>query len=622
MRTNFIRTLCIGMLALVCVGARAVDVSEINRTQQEREEGSLFPGQAYTYKGVSMTWQPDKSGATTPTLGNLAFVGRKNRIAVDLKGIDAVHGMYTPSQASVYIDDAMFQIDRSGPKEQVRFTVHSQDHNVSFGPLATAQMGLYVSAVCPVRLDEWRIGISAAPVKYPDGHRYYEVQALNTKTSEDVRVPAVEGTKRKIGRFQIEVIRFSDLARTATISVTAEIDKSLRGADAYIENGKFTGQPAGEFLTELGKRCGFDVEWVPNPSGNPVSIAFAQKWALYPPGWGEEFAGPLSAKQLVERYLDNRSARSRIKDQYDIGYEWKDNTHLRVWAKNYEKYLAQKAENERKAAEYSSEEKQFGAIFDSKYKAETRAYPLAKISPSTAKTLVESELATYCLFPIPDPAGGRAVERGKDFSIASFPRGSRIQGVEIVARKTDEYAIADDKAGAILVCAVPATQGKVQEILARVDGLLAAEKKGANLPPPKRYRLEVILLQSDQGKPTSGTRLSSYGLSEDDVKLFGFDVVSEVGRGVVTLSGERGDTGKALVGLNDTYSAEFEFQDVRSPYLIAKGRLAAKGAEKDAAAKPLLENTLFLEKGKPSVLGLTNLRQALILIVRLHDEPK
>jgi hypothetical protein len=37
--------------------------------------------------------------------------------------------------------------------------------------------------------------------------------------------------------------------------------------------------------------------------------------------------------------------------------------------------------------------------------------------------------------------------------------------------------------------------------------------------------------------------------------------------------------------------------------------------------KGLIENTLYLQDRVPSVLGITNLREGLILVVRLADSP-
>ncbi|HPO09999.1 MAG TPA: hypothetical protein PLZ55_15095, partial [bacterium] len=57
---------------------------------------------------------------------------------------------------------------------------------------------------------------------------------------------------------------------------------------------------------------------------------------------------------------------------------------------------------------------------------------------------------------------------------------------------------------------------------------------------------------------------------------------------------------------------ELEFRDFMEPYLVLTGKL------KDQEGKALLSNSVYLQTGKPSVLGLTNLHQAVILVLRLH----
>jgi hypothetical protein len=69
-----------------------------------------------------------------------------------------------------------------------------------------------------------------------------------------------------------------------------------------------------------------------------------------------------------------------------------------------------------------------------------------------------------------------------------------------------------------------------------------------------------------------------------------------------------------MVSLSSNYSCMLEFQDVREPYLIVRGTLLSKYPD-----TTLLENTIYLESGKPTLLGITNLREALILLVQLRD---
>jgi hypothetical protein len=110
-----------------------------------------------------------------------------------------------------------------------------------------------------------------------------------------------------------------------------------------------------------------------------------------------------------------------------------------------------------------------------------------------------------------------------------------------------------------------------------------------------------------------------YGITPDDLKLFGFTDFSPLGNGLVTLVGEPGTNGRARVMLSSSYSAELEYLDQRDPYIIVRGRLTtAKGTRADDS--PLLENTLYLEKDKPTFLGLTNLKDALVLAVRLRAQ--
>jgi hypothetical protein len=116
-----------------------------------------------------------------------------------------------------------------------------------------------------------------------------------------------------------------------------------------------------------------------------------------------------------------------------------------------------------------------------------------------------------------------------------------------------------------------------------------------------------------------------------------------LGKALVDVLAEAGPSGRALTTLGEEYQCELEFQEERPPYVIIKGRLMenrvnaaldkvrASGlmSEMDyqkeknlnaSASRVLLENSVFLEPGKPALLGVTNLNQALILLLRL-DQP-
>jgi hypothetical protein len=132
-------------------------------------------------------------------------------------------------------------------------------------------------------------------------------------------------------------------------------------------------------------------------------------------------------------------------------------------------------------------------------------------------------------------------------------------------------------------------------------------------PNESTVKLEVRANQAET--PRVAQSGADYGLTADDLKVFGVTSVEEIGRGVVNLVAEPGETGKARLALGAAYAAELQFLDRREPYLVLRGRLAAAGGE----SAPLIENTLYLEKGKPSVLGITNLRDVVLLVARLPD---
>lgn len=125
-----------------------------------------------------------------------------------------------------------------------------------------------------------------------------------------------------------------------------------------------------------------------------------------------------------------------------------------------------------------------------------------------------------------------------------------------------------------------------------------------------------MFMGMDAGRtPSPAKPAEDYGISKEDQKLFGFEKVSEVGRAVVRLSANPGEDGAVRAALSNSYSTELQYRDYRKPYLILRASLEAQKSE-----KPLLENTVHLQPDKPAILGLTNLKEALVLILRLHGQ--
>ena len=465
------------------------------------------------------------------------------------------------------------------------------------------------------------------------------------------------------------------------------------------------------------------MEWVEHP-GHPESIdclkrlprsSYAGSGGFRPLEGGssrERFQGGV-LKDLVIGLL------SRYEE---VNLEWVDATHLRVSPVGYEKIVAYKEEQKRIA------EKNREALeeFEEKYSPVTLVYPLDNITPVTAKALIDRELIAFgfreyrSIREIESP-GFSTLERWTDREDAVA---KKKQDSGWFRRLTIEECVADEKANAVIVTAVPETHERIKALLAEMDGMLAEKERKE---PPRQFRLGVVLLQgleeekseelaptepahkppqdrqdivgepkgldtviesisfesqdireivallSQYGKTsinvagsvpdikvtfniltprtlrevledlaktydlwidyqpgntivrrgnermreekgeTSPSPVEEYGIAPEDLGMFGFTSAKELGKGMVSVAAEKGDEGSAFVSLTESYACEFEFLDFREPYLILKGRMVEQRGD-----KVLLENTLYLEPEKPALLGLTNLREALILLVRLH----
>ena len=744
-------------------------VNEVS-AMELREKWTLWPGESYTFQGVTVIWEvsAEDKEASGP-LGRLKFRGPETTIGnVDSPIVRKVNESgertVTIRRVVLYLDDVVFMVVGrvAGPAANLVFEAMGQTSEMTFS--AAPQSGpAYISSVCPLSLNQWKLSISDKPVKYPDGSELLELTALDSKANTKVTLPLAQGAMRRFGRFNIMVDSVSEPTRTARLKIEAQADKSIRGRDAYVaERLDYPeARTYGEFLDRMAEDYGFEVEWVAFPD-HPESVQFAQDLAFRLRGY------PTRREDVLQDHLEHLVP--------ELAIEWKDPTHLRVSAKDYDQVVARREESARR----SEENKRLEEQFKSDYAPITQLYRLADISAATALALIKSELDTYYLLEsgrfedvyVRHPQG----IRGGYFITSSNERPERIPSQSIRALTT-EHAAADERTNVLIVTAIAGTQRKIGDLIAGWEHIVA-ERVGQGAV--KRYRIEVILLQGGkagekvdtlargtklsfrvkgliedlparegmkvkardvvarldsaeaelqlrrcevelsrameqlelarrehdmiralhkQGQtpvsdlneadaslaaaeaqvemaqidtervrrqldhytlraPASGTvesvpvsahetvetgqvvatlipdettgtkvataqdrfdpKLASrFGITQEDLDLFGFDAVAQLGKGVVTLSGERGDMGRVLVSLTEAYRCELEFQDVRPPYVIVRGRL--REAQSD---KPLLENTLFLEKDKPSLLGLTNLRQALILVLRLHDMPQ
>jgi len=717
-------------------------VSVPEASQAQWEEINLWPGESYRYRDVGVTWRITAPG----TKGELTFRGPKTKI----------ENIPLPEESLfAYLDGvAFYGLHPTEGGRRLIFRVREQSDRIPLTAAPWKEDVLFVSSFSPVLLGSWKLSVSKDAVEYPDGAQYLQLLAQDQASNTQVSLPATRKAYRKFGRFTVSVNEVCPPTKTVVLWVQADADTSIKGADAYVERFGFVSDEQGrmetyaEFFDRISAKYGFKVEWGEFPPGHPDSIEYAKK--LSP-------TGTSSSNGILRDVLaDKLAVTERSYPHQALALEWKDPYHLRVWAKNYDQVLAQRKDWE----EQQREREQAKARFEEEYQLQTRVFPLKSITPSTANALVDNVITDYVLI-------GTEVYTRDEAERKWPPRqdGTRPYSIEA---EVQEQAYADERSGSLIVTAVPKTMQKIEQILARVDGLLAEEKQSK--PVPKQYRVEAILLQGqgtntgrmalsfpvsgrlaelnvspgtkvkagdgvvrldteereltlqalkaqleqkqaaldharktlertrqafESGRmpsvdlenaglavktaeaeqkrteveyqqaarqlsqctltaPVSGTiteiaqtlgasvaagqtvavlqpeppsegaaresasaapLAAQYGISPEDLQMFEIASLRELGKGAVTLAAERGEAGRVKVSLTDRYACELEFQDVREPYLVVRGRLLDS-----EAAKTLLENTLYLEQDKPSLLGLTNLREALILVVRLTGE--
>jgi len=708
---------------------------------------TLWPGESQTYQGVTITWTvPESPKNAIEAAGWLNIQGPQRKMekvpfALRMRQDDVSRPNWHDLFA--YLDGVNFfvefrQIVDNSPdiSQGIKVAASQQSDRFSFSGNAYNNQTVYLSEINPVTLDSWRVGLSAKPVRFPDGSEFHQIIAKDTKTGETVTFPAYRGATRQFGRFTFYVSQFCEETLTAVGGMNVARDPSIRGKDAYVD--RFTtnrNETIGDFLDRCAKDYGFEVTWKERPEGLPESIEYARNRYVQERDFGNGILEELMGYSLG-------------KQPRSVELEWIDSTHLVVYPKDYDKVLnmARQDEQNRLAREQAEQS------FKTDYTLETRVYRLQSITSDTAKALVDPILDEYS-------RGGDKIYNREQKAAAQ----ASSQAGFAVDESVMETAVADAKSGALIVSAIPATHARIQEILARTDRIISQqpETKGA----PKVYRIESTLLQGQgsqvitlsnelpytnkviqaaeagarvkegdlviqfdpgtaqqnltfaqkkrqtmeellqnaqqelseaeqrakagvvsqsevrqakakvseveiqleaakaeeqvadknlQGMkittpvsgvvqsvrilpsqsvasrnpimtivpdetataPSEGTLqlLKRAGLSIEDLQPFGLTQVWEVGSGSFSLFGERSEVGKALAALGPHYQCALEFHDYREPYLVARGRLIEVGS-----GTILLENTLFLEPGKPSVLGLTNLRDALILVLRMED---
>ncbi len=592
-------------------------------TFNEMEQFTLRPGETFTFEEIKITYsQIPEEEKSEDILGYLSLKGPKT--SVNKIGIINPHTTYLDIYNRDYpncicIDNYFFQIlyhTQLGNCLEIRVIQLPERFDYpAHWKTGGRDAYLPVTAHQPVQLSEWVFRILDEPQTSQDG-AYLLLSVKNIETGEESLTNVKRGAKRTFGRYYMELMVGHMVLETKSAYFMVQInrDTRIRGGDTYVEDLYYDeSMTHGDYLDLLGEKYNFKVEWRPFP-GYPESIELYKNEK-------ESLQSIRHESTTIREFLPRAFTGGTVKD---LKFEWKTPNHLIVQPARYDEYLQlqERIKKENEEREKALED------FNQEYELITKIYPLKTLSAATAKALLEKEIFIHLLYRHPNG------KNGKYYEVFSANKYNRLEGMdsgsyEIASIKEEIYS--DDRTNVLIVKAAAHTHKKLSNAIASMEDMIQIKEKKSI---PQSFRIEGILLEGiDANSKITGLTggglvnelnkspkppikdLKKYGLSAEDIQPFGFNSVSELGKGFVILTAERGEVGQAQFALNETYSCALEFQDIREPYLLLKASLTT--AQSD---KPLLSNSLFLEKNKPAVLGLTNLRQALILILRIQGK--
>jgi hypothetical protein len=422
--------------------------------------------------------------------------------------------------------------------------------------------------------------------------------------------------------------------KTTQVRLEAEPDYTIRGKDAFIDKfdlGDHLHRPIKDFLDEFGGKYGFEVKWIPYPD-HPESVEIAQNFNL-----NLSYSGVNNI--TVEKIIKDLAG-----DNSFLTFDWKAPTILAVSYKNYDKYLEyKKHEGEKKGKDQKTREE-----FKKDYSLETRAYQIKTVSVQTAKSLITPELDTYFLAMVDN-----------DAHLEIIPGRNVNKKLPIIKTdKVEESVEADEKTGMLFLTATKKTHEKFESLMVAMDAWVG---KAAPTAEAKPYKVIVTLLEGSKGTAAAQGMMGSapgvgpasarmpaeapmgaplafpkaapwintdkaaekYGISKDDLKVAGIDFVLPISTGIIFLVPEKGEAGKAMLSLTSDFSFRLEYLDQRDPYLIVRAGLDGIIKDKDSIKDvTFLENTLYLVPGKSTLMGITNLINAQIIILKLEPAEK
>lgn len=571
----------------------------------------IFRGDMLTIDGVAVTWEfTDADKATTDSLGRLRFKSADKSAAIELNG-----ETFREDRPKFYMAPVAFSISEEGPDRTGHIpnltlgSAYQPDRVVLTG--SPEDFVLHVSATNPVLVQQDLWSISQKPKTYSDGTKINQLEIRDVGGKLKAEIPLTRGSFKEVGRYYIRVNEFHELTGTVALGVQARLDPTLKGRWGYVSDDvnrtlyrmMVNNTTFGELMKTFSDALGIHVTYK-EVSGDPKSIAYLQKYSIR----RSSVSSSNSANETVRIMCSSYN--------FPFDYEWKSNTELVVWARDYDKILAE----EKDQREIKKQNDEVLKKFDAGYQLVTKIYPTKNISISTANILIARELHEYGI--------AREDARPQQYKIVTGLLDRR----DLVRERdsVQEKAIADDRSNSLIVTAIPATQEKIAALLEKIDRSVAPDSGQV----PDQFQVEVILLRGD----AAGTSTLPSYLNAGDLEPLSVKSVAQIGRATVNVIGEKSELGRAQAALGDGYGVELAFQDFRNPYLILRGTLIANNVSQETIDKlkrggnlpqswqppesqktRLLENTIFLKSGKPSLLGVTNMRESLILVVRSKE---
>lgn len=561
---------------------------------------SLFPGQTVKCDSINVKWNvpeyKSRDIQTSPSFHSIDFIGKDasvKNVSLDDKFIYLEETVIwtNPSNSNPYVLPKTIELKwMNQPSEYTEEGVKQH--------LRTK----YISRFCPIVIGRWKISIPEKTKTFPDGSEYKSLKIQNFETGESEENPILEGVSSsvKFDRVTIQIRDYCKATETVRTQITLEEDPSLKGRYALFSDWYDLKGPLEEVVKDLGDQFGFEVEWEADPDYPEESLKYLKDINF---SEGGRYAGA--------QFLDYILSQKILNHPYVAG-EWKDNHTLVLRPENYDGVL----ENKRKEQERLAENEKTRKRFEEEYKTVTKVYKLERVSPETIKQLIVKEITSYHL--VLYRYGKAVIMKGESVN--------NLEDDDKIEESVMEEVAVDKERNALIVSAIPATHQKIREKIDSISGIIDQSQETRDIIP---RRIFVTLLggikseNMDEEKIGESRKLmEDLGINPEDIDFLKKGEIYKMGSASLNIIPDEGATASAMMG---RYEFNLEFIGERGQFLVVqaslKGRVDAfdtKGASFETR-KEILDNTVYLEPGKTTTMGVTDLEKALILVLSLKE---